>query len=117
MLARSRRRLVGLVAILLAPRASHAVDWRLVSESADGMRLRVEVDIPPPERIETTMDGQPFTRFVVPGTRPDGGAGAPELLVATQLLAVPPGAQASVQIVERDEADLGMLRLAPRPQL
>jgi hypothetical protein len=117
MLARSGRRLVALLAFSLLPSTGRAVEWRLLSESADGLRLRLEVSVPPPERIETTVDGQPFTRFVVPGTRPDGAPGAPELLVATQLLAVPPGTQATVQVVERDEADLGTLRLAPRPQL
>ncbi|MFQ5599968.1 MAG: hypothetical protein ACE5G2_05375, partial [Candidatus Krumholzibacteriia bacterium] len=119
MLAHAPWRLARLAGFLLgvATTAAYSMESRIVSESADGLRLVLEIRIPAPERIETTLDGGAFTRFEVPGFRPQGSAGAPELAVGTQLIAMPSGARASVRIVESDIRDQGVVRLLPRPIL
>lgn len=101
---------------LVAARAPqvHAVDWQLLSESADGLRLRVEVRIPPPMRAEVQLDGLRFARFDVPDTRPIGSPGAPLLAEATQWLGLPRGGTATVRVVESDIRDMGSVLLLPR---
>jgi hypothetical protein len=91
--------------------ASAALVARTLSESADGMRLELEIRIPDPARTE--MAG--FTRFEFAGMQPEGSPGAPLLPVAVQLVAVPPGGGATLRIVDAAIEDLGVLRLAPRP--
>ena len=84
---------------------------RTLSESADGMRLELEVRIPDPVRTEIAG----FTRFDFAGLQSEGSPGAPLLPVVVRLVAVPPAGTATLRIVDAEIEDLGTLRLAPRP--
>ncbi len=95
--------------------SAQAVDWQLVSESSDGLRLRIEVRVPPPLRADTEIDGVRFSRFDIPTARTAGSEGAPERAEVTQWIALPPGGRATLRILESDVRDMGQVRLAPRP--
>jgi hypothetical protein len=113
------RRIAGFFLVILTLQASRAgaLEWSVLSESADGRRLVIEVRTPDPRRIETSLGGATFTRFELPDTRPVGSAGAPELLVEHRLLAVPPGASVRLRVLDTDLRDLGTARVVPRPIL
>jgi len=104
-----------LVVVLVAFHASaSAVEWRLLSESPDGSVLRIEVRIPPPLRMEKDLDGIAFSRFLLEDAKSTGSPGSPELLVASQLVALPPGGEPTLSILEQDTDELGTVRLLPR---
>jgi hypothetical protein len=113
-----RRRLasVSAVVILLAS-AVHAAGLgsaRVLSQSQDGLHLVLDIDVPPPLRSEIRISGQGFTRLQFPGWRGEGSPGAPELAVRSELVALPPGGTAAVQVLSSTVEDYGTLRLAPR---
>ena len=103
----------GLLAVAVS--SAQAVEWRLVSESSDGLRLRVEVVVPAPLRADAEIDGVRFSRFDFPDTRSVGSPGAAERAEATQWIALPPGGRATLRVLEADVRDLGNVRLAPLP--
>ncbi len=103
------------VALLVFQSSAAAVEWRLLSESHDGSLLRIEVRIPPPLRVEKDVDGVAYSRFHVDDAHSVGSPGAPELLVVSQLVALPPTGEATLQILELETDDGGTVRLVPRP--
>lgn len=106
---------VGFLLLALASAVQAApLSTRTVSQSPDGMRLVLEIEVPPPVRSEVLVDGQPFTRLQFPGWRAEGSPGAPELAVSSELVAVPPGGSASLHVLSSAVEDLGLLRLLPR---
>ncbi len=105
----------GTVAFLLVlPVAVSAQDWRVVSEAVDGSLLRLEVRLPPPLRLEQDLDGVQFTSFHVPDASAAGSPGAPDLPVLSRLLALPPGGEASLQVLEVEADDEEDVRILPR---
>lgn len=106
---------VALVAGLVVAGDATAVEWRLLSESSDGLRLQIEIRVAPPLRTDTEIDGVRFSRYDVAGTRLEASPGAPELAAATRWIALPPGGAASVRVLEAEIVELGTVQVAPRP--
>ena len=80
------RRLLGLATsgcllLALASSAAPALEATLVSESDDGRRLILDIQVPAPRVLPQEVAGQRFSRFEIPGYRAEGEAGAPELCV------------------------------------
>jgi hypothetical protein len=88
---------------------------RTLSATADGTRLVLRLEVPPPVRREVSLDGLPFTELHFAGMRPEGSPGAPSLPVATRLVALPPGGSATLRVLESTIEDLGDLALVPVP--
>ena len=110
-----RRTVVGLLLLVASTAQAVGTSVRPLAESADAMHLEFEFEFPAPIRSEVTVDGVAFTSLELPGLRPEGAPGAPELFVDSPLLAVPPGGTAAVRVLSAEVEDLGTLRLVPRP--
>lgn len=105
----------GLFAALLpvlvaAPAAADPV--RVVSSDARGVTLRIELPEPRPAR--PAPDGR--VRIVVPGFDLTAEQGRPRLPFATALVALPPGARPTVEVLEADPEIAREVNLELGPQ-
>lgn len=83
---------------------------------SDATRLLVELNIPAPSLRESRPDGSPYTEVEIPGLPITGAPGAPALPVYARLIALPPGATASLRVLADDSETVQLaLPVAPVP--
>ena len=111
-----------LVAALVAPPAmpgsSAGASAQVTLLAADANGVLLELSAPAPQRRTVTVDGQRFTALDMAGTLPDARPGAPQTPVVGALLAVPPEATVTVEIVSLQTHRLAVdapLLSAPAP--
>ncbi|MBX3053496.1 MAG: hypothetical protein KF753_18615 [Caldilineaceae bacterium] len=70
--------------------------------ASDASRLLVELTSPAPSLHETVLDGAIYTRVDIAGLSAAGAPGAPHLPAYGRLIALPPGASASLRVLIDD---------------
>ncbi len=70
--------------------------------AADASRLLVELTSPAPSLAETLLDGAAYTRVEIAGLSAVGAPAAPQLPAYGRLIALPPGASASLRVLIDD---------------
>ena len=90
--------LLALLFTLLPPAHSAGAEAALRLLAADDSRLLVELTSPAPSLTETLLDGASYTRLEMTGLSTAAAPGAPALPAHARLIALPPGATASLHI-------------------
>ena len=108
-----RRPLLSLYCSLFLPGLLCASPINVLSTRPDGLVL--ELELPPVELVARDLDGGRFDDVVVEGAARFDRAGAPALPFWAEVLAVPPGAQVEVAILEIDSATREQVHFVPAP--
>jgi hypothetical protein len=87
----------------------------LIKSDASGVVL--ELQVPSYQSHELILDGVTYDRLTAPGCSLSAGEGLPQLPVRGVVLAVPPGSEVELRVLESDERLLpGQYRIPPNPR-
>lgn len=107
---------VGIAIELVAPAVTQAKAYGPRLLLAESNRLVFEVTIPAPTVEQVTVEGRAFQRLFLPGYRPVGQPGQPEVLQRGVLVGIPPTGKVVLRVLEAQTEVLpGRYTLIPVP--